>query len=87
MTLAIQELLASQPDGAKAEAFLSGRRVPIVEGPSVTFVWKGEADAVNLRHWIYGLESSTSLARWEIPSEPAGSCMWPALMGKAPPAP
>ena len=63
MTLAIEELLASQPDGAKAQAFLSGRRVPIVEGPNVTFVWKGEADAVNLRHWIYGLESATSLAR------------------------
>ena len=38
MTLAIQEFLASQPDGAKAETFLSGRRVPIVEGPSVTFI-------------------------------------------------
>lgn len=63
MTLAIEELLASQPDGARAQAFLSGRRVPIVEGPSVTFLWKGEADAVYLRHWIYGLESSTSLAR------------------------
>jgi len=63
MTLAIQELLASQPDAAKAQAFLGGRRVPIVEGPSVTFIWKGEADSVNLRHWIYGLESSTQLAR------------------------
>ena len=63
MTLAIDALLASQPDGAKAQEFLDGRRVPIVEGQSVTFVWRGQADAVILRHFIYGLESSTSLAR------------------------
>ncbi len=63
MRPAIEELLASNPDAAKVQAFLNGRRVPIVEGPSVTFVWRGQADAVNLRHWIYGLESSTSLAR------------------------
>ena len=61
--LAIDELLANQPDPLKAHAFLQGRTVPIVEGASVTFVWVGQADGVNLRHWIYGLESSTSLAR------------------------
>ena len=61
--LAIEELLASSPDTVKARAFLEGRTVPIVEGSSVTFLWVGQADAVSLRHWIYGLESSTSLAR------------------------
>jgi hypothetical protein len=34
-----------------------------VEGGSVTFVFRGEADGVNLRHWVFGLESSNALAR------------------------
>ncbi|MCS6858488.1 MAG: alpha/beta hydrolase-fold protein, partial [Sandaracinaceae bacterium] len=37
----------------------------IVEGRNVTFVWRGEADAVKLRHWIYGLESAQPLQRIE----------------------
>ena len=61
--LAIDEFLASNPDGARAVAFLSGRKVPIVEGSIVTFLWLGHADGVSLRHWIYGLESATSLQR------------------------
>src|SRR5882724_759042 len=61
--LAIDELLDSHPDQGKAQAFLAGRRVPIVEGASVTFLWMGQADGVSLRHWIYGLESATSLSR------------------------
>src|SRR5262245_38788283 len=60
---AIQTLLESSPDAEKVDAFLKGRAVPIVEGPSVTVLWRGEAKAVNLRHWIYGLESSTALTR------------------------
>ena len=60
--LAIEELLANSPDQGKVQAFLEGRRVPIVEGSSVTFLWLGQADGVSLRHWIYGLESSTSLS-------------------------
>jgi enterochelin esterase-like enzyme len=61
--LAIDEFLAAKPDEAKARAFLSGRRFPIVEGSSVTVAWFGQADGVSLRHWVYGLESSTALAR------------------------
>ena len=61
---AIQELLASSPDAAKVQAFLaSGKRFPIVEGSSVTFIWHGQADGVTLRHWIYGLESDSALVR------------------------
>ncbi len=59
--LAIERFLDARPDPAKAVAFLRGRQCPIVEGPSVTFVWQGNADAVNLRHWIYGLESANAL--------------------------
>jgi enterochelin esterase family protein len=62
--LAIQELVNNSPDPAKVKAFLSsGRRFPIVEGTSVTFVWFGQADGVTLRHWIFGLESDSALAR------------------------
>jgi len=62
VSLAIQGLLAApSPEGV--EAFLRDRTFPLVEGPSVTFVWRGEADAVNLRHWIYGLPSSQALSR------------------------
>jgi enterochelin esterase-like enzyme len=61
--LAIEELIASKPDEQKARAFLAGRKFPIVEGSSVTIVWSGQADGVSLRHWVYGLESSTALAR------------------------
>ena len=60
---AIQGLIESSPDNAKVDKFLAGKAIPLVEGPSVTFVWRGEAQAVNLRHWIYGLETSTALAR------------------------
>jgi len=61
---AIQELLASGPTPEKVQAFLgSGKRFPIVEGSSVTFIWYGQADGVTLRHWIYGLESDSALSR------------------------
>jgi len=61
--LAIDEFLASHPDEGKVARFLSGKKFPIVEGSSVTIVWKGNADGVNLRHWVYGLESSNALIR------------------------
>ena len=63
--LAIQELLRSKPDAGKVDAFfnVAGRTFPIVEGPHATFVWRGDADGVNLRHWIFGLESESALSR------------------------
>ena len=63
--LAIQELIKSSPDLPKVDAFFAvkGRTFPVVEGPHATFIWRGEADGVTLRHWIFGLESESSLAR------------------------
>jgi enterochelin esterase-like enzyme len=58
--LAIEDVLA---DPQQAGRFLESHRFPLVEGTSVTVVWVGQADGVSLRHWIYGLESSTALAR------------------------
>jgi enterochelin esterase-like enzyme len=59
MTLAISNLLAEgdlRP--AKIDAFLASHPPPIVEGRTVTFVYRGEADAVFLQHWIFGLPSA-----------------------------
>ena len=56
--LAIDRLLASEPDGEALDAFIAENSFPLVEGTSVTFVFRGEADAVELRHFIFGLESS-----------------------------
>lgn len=71
MTLAIDDLArAGWPDTATIDRWLSGRSVPIVEGSSVTFVWRGEADAVRLRHLIYGLPSSQAFDRL------AGTDLW-----------
>lgn len=61
--LAIQRLIASHPDAAAVDRFLEGRAVPIVEGANCTFLWRGEARGVNLRHWIFGLESANALTR------------------------
>jgi enterochelin esterase-like enzyme len=50
-------------DRPSIDRFLHSHTFPLVEGPSVTFVYRGEADAVYLRHWVYGLTSSQSLTR------------------------
>jgi enterochelin esterase family protein len=71
VTLAIQKLIAEPGlTPARIDAFLAGRTVPIVEGRTVTFLYRGAADAVYLQHWIYGLTSAQ-------PFTPvAGSDLW-----------
>ena len=61
--LAIRALLEGPVTSEAIGAFLGGREFPLVEGASVTFVWRGEADAVRLRHFIYGLPASQAFAR------------------------
>jgi enterochelin esterase family protein len=59
--LAIGALLESKtPD---VDAFLKDHTFPLIEGQSVTFAWRGEADHVRLRHFIYGLPASQPFAR------------------------
>lgn len=59
--------LAAVRDGAKDKAaidgFVAANTFPLVDGNFITFVWRGQADQVNLRHWIYGLGSSQALQR------------------------
>ena len=61
--LAIRALLDGPLDAAALDAFIAGHAFPLVEGPSVTFVWRGEADGVRLRHFIYGLPASQPFLR------------------------
>ncbi len=62
--LAIRRLLDRDPiDTGAVDAFLHEHEFPLVEGPSITFAWRGEADAVQLRHFIYGLPSSQPFER------------------------
>ncbi len=48
---------------AAIDEFFASNVFPIVEGPTVTFAFRGEADEVNLRHWIFGLPSSQAFTR------------------------
>lgn len=62
--LAIAELaLGETPTPQAIDRFLEAHAVPVVEGRKVTFLFRGEADEVRLRHWVYGLPSSESLRR------------------------
>ena len=65
--MAIHELQQSTPlDGHKIQSFLDAHEFPLVEGSTVTFVYRGEAHAVHLQHWIYGLESSLPFERIDM---------------------
>ncbi len=51
-------------------AHLSSQPVPLQDGDLTTFVYLGEAEAVDLQHWIYGLEAAQ-------PFDPVdGSRLW-----------
>lgn len=64
MSLAIHQLAAEKPPSPEAiDRFLEEHTFPILEGNSVTFVYRGEADAVLLQHFIYGLQTSQPFSR------------------------
>lgn len=62
---AIAELATGPRTPEAVEEFFATHSFPIVEGTSITIVWRGEAQAVHLKHWVYGLPSSQSLERIE----------------------
>ena len=66
MSLAIHRLLREQGPTADPEAlarFVEDHSFPLVEGTSVTFLYHGAADRVELRHFIYGLPASKPVRR------------------------
>jgi enterochelin esterase-like enzyme len=80
VTRSIDALIAGPHTREAVDAFLAGRSFPLAEGSSITFVYRGEAEAVHLKHWVFGLPASQSLKRldgsdlWYLALElPAGS--------------
>jgi enterochelin esterase family protein len=64
VTLAIHQLEEKRRLTAKhIDAFIEEHDFPLVEGPCVTFVFRGEATRVLLQHFIYGLPTSQPFHR------------------------
>ena len=78
MSHAIAEFAAGSRSADAVRKFFHNRVFPIVEGSSITFVWKGEAQDVRLRHWVYGLQTAQSLS--QIP----GTHVWFLTMNLPP---
>lgn len=64
MTLDLRTLRHHPPASAEeVDALLAEHDFPLVEGTRATFAFRGAADAVHLRHWIFGLPSSQPFER------------------------
>ncbi len=64
MIRVLEQLLADGPPTPEAiGAFLGRHAFPLVEGTQTAFVYRGEADAVYLQHFIFGLPTSQPLHR------------------------
>lgn len=63
--LEIETFVAEAPNQTRVDEWMHERKAPIIEGNSATFLWRGDADAVRLRHFIFGLESANPLQRVE----------------------
>jgi enterochelin esterase family protein len=62
--LDLQALEAGAPlSPEEIDALLAEHSFPQVVGTRATFAYRGEADEVRLRHWIFGLPSSQSFER------------------------
>lgn len=60
----IDRLLECDPVTPKnVDDFMWEQQFPLVEGNQVTFVFRGQADAVRLQHFIYGLETAQPFHR------------------------
>ena len=54
--LAINRLLERRPlDDAAVDRFIGRHGTPIIEGSRATFLWRGHADEVSVRHRVVGL--------------------------------
>lgn len=66
MNLAIHKLLNDRPVSVAAiDAFIESHDFPLVEGSSVTFIFRGDVESVHLQHWVFGLKSSQAFHRIE----------------------
>ena len=60
---AIDDLIAGDHTREAVDKFIAAHTFPIVEGTQITIVYRGDAEAVHLKHWVFGLPSSQQLAR------------------------
>ena len=58
---ALEDRLRSDPSAL--DRFMEESSFPLADPPLYTFVYRGGADAVRLRHWIYGLPTSQDFVR------------------------
>ncbi|WP_419948400.1 alpha/beta hydrolase [Candidatus Palauibacter sp.] len=65
---ALADRVTSDPDAV--DAFLATHEFPLAEPPLYTFVYRGPADQVRLRHWVYGLQTAVPFRRL------AGTDLW-----------
>ena len=61
----LAELEAGPRTREAVDGWFAGRTFPIVDGPDITIVFRGEAERIHLKHWVYGLPSSQLLTRVE----------------------
>lgn len=79
MILAIHQFERQAKHDAKSvDTFVAQHTFPIIEGRTGTFVWRGKADAVHLRHFVFGLASEQPLARI------AGTDLWYVVLDVPP---
>jgi enterochelin esterase-like enzyme len=50
-------------DPTAVDRFVEGRSFPVIDDGTSTFVYRGEADTVRLRHWVYGLAATPTFTR------------------------
>ncbi len=63
ITTPVFNKLDAKATAAEIQTFIDQHSFPLVEGPFVTFVFRGDAENVELRHWIFGLPSSLPLTK------------------------
>ncbi len=66
------------PGAADIDQVLSSGEFPVVDEREVTFVYRGEADGVNLRCWVAGFSTAQPLARLD------GTDLWTVTIDLAP---
>ncbi|MBK05697.1 MAG: enterochelin esterase [Deltaproteobacteria bacterium] len=59
----LQRMFDHPPTPKEIDEFIRDNTFPIVEGTNVTFVYRGNVEAVYLKHWVYGLSSSQAFSR------------------------
>ena len=64
MNPALRKLVSKiSPEPSEIDAWVAETRFPLVDGTDVTFVFRGNADAVYLRCWIAGLDTAQSFQK------------------------